>query len=35
MGFNVRQPGKIKREDLIMLVVAVVVVVALILWAVG
>jgi hypothetical protein len=29
------QPGKIKRGDLIMLVVAVVVVVALILWAVG
>ena len=29
------QPGKIKRGDLIMLAVAVVVVVALILWAVG
>jgi hypothetical protein len=29
------QPGKIKRGDLIMLVVAVVVVVALIIWAVG
>jgi len=29
------QPGRIKRGDLIMLVVAVVVVVALILWAVG
>jgi hypothetical protein len=29
------QPGKIKRGDLIMLVIAVAVVVALILWAVG
>jgi len=35
MGFNAMQPGKIKRGDLIMLVVAIVVFVALILWAVG
>lgn len=35
MGFNAMQPGKIKRGDLIMLVIAVAVVVALILWAVG
>jgi len=35
VGFNAMQPGKIKRGDLIMLVIAVAVVVALILWAVG
>ena len=35
MGFNAMQPGKIKRGDLIMLVVAVVVVVVLIFWALG
>jgi hypothetical protein len=35
MGFNAMQPGKIKRGDLIMLAVAIIVVVALILWAVG
>ena len=34
MGFNAMQPGKIKRGDIIMLVAAVVVIVALVLWAV-
>ena len=34
MGFNAMQPGKIKRADLVMLVAAAVVIVALIVWAV-
>lgn len=34
MGFNAMQPGKIKKGDVVMLVVAVVVLVALIVWAV-
>lgn len=34
MGFNAMQPGKIKRADILMLVSAVVVIVALIVWAV-
>ncbi len=34
MGFNAMQPGKIKRADIVMLVVAAVVLVALIVWAV-
>jgi hypothetical protein len=34
MGFNAMQPGKIKRADIIMLVAAAVVIVALIVWAV-
>lgn len=34
MGFNAMQPGKIKRADLIMLVAAAVVIVALIVWAI-
>ncbi len=33
MGFNAMQPGRIKRGDLIMLVSALVVVVALVVWA--
>jgi len=33
MGFNAMQPGKIKRSDLVMLLAAVVVVVALVVWA--
>jgi len=33
MGFNAMQPGKIKRGDIVMLVVAIVVVLALIVWA--
>lgn len=33
MGFNAMQPGKIKKADLIMLAAAIVVVVALIVWA--
>jgi hypothetical protein len=33
MGFNYQQPGKIKRGDWIMLIAAVVVVVALTIWA--
>ena len=34
MGFNAMQPGKIKRADLIMLVAAAVVIVALVVWAI-
>jgi hypothetical protein len=34
MGFNAMQPGKTKRADLIMLVAAIVIVAALVLWAV-
>jgi hypothetical protein len=33
MGFNYQQPGKIKRGDWIMLIAAVVVLVALTIWA--
>lgn len=33
MGFNAMQPGKIKRGDLILLISALVVVVALVVWA--
>ena len=33
MGFNAMQPGKIKRGDVIMLVAAIVVLLALIVWA--
>lgn len=35
MGFNVMQPGRLKRGDLIFFLVGVVVIVALILWAVS
>ena len=34
MGFNAMQPGKIKRGDIIMLIAAIVVVLALVIWAV-
>lgn len=34
MGFNAMQPGKIKRGDVIMLAAAVVIVVALVVWAI-
>jgi hypothetical protein len=34
MGFNAMQPGKIKKGDIVMLVAAIVVVFALIVWAV-
>jgi hypothetical protein len=34
MGFNYQQPGKIRRGDWIMLIAAVVVIGALVLWAV-
>jgi hypothetical protein len=34
MGFNYRQPGSIKRGDWIMLIAAVVIVAALVIWAV-
>lgn len=34
MGFNAMQPGKIRRGDLIMLVAAIAVIVALVVWAV-
>ena len=35
MGFNAMQPGKIKRGDLLYLLAAVVVIVALVLWAIS
>ena len=35
MGFNAMQPGRIKRGDLLYLAAAIVVVVALVVWAVG
>jgi hypothetical protein len=35
VGFNAMQPGKIKRGDVIMLVAAVVIVVALVVWAIS
>jgi hypothetical protein len=34
MGFNAMQPGKVKRGDILFLVAAVVVIAALVLWAV-
>jgi hypothetical protein len=34
MGFNAMQPGKIKKGDIVMLVAAIAIVVALIVWAV-
>ncbi len=34
MGFNAMQPGKIKRGDVVFLVSAIVVIAALVLWAV-
>jgi hypothetical protein len=34
VGFNAMQPGKIKRGDIVMLVAAIVVVLALVIWAV-
>lgn len=33
MGFNAMQPGKIKRGDLLFLLAAVIVIVALVIWA--
>jgi hypothetical protein len=33
MGFNYQQPGKIKKADLIVFAVALVVIVALVVWA--
>ena len=33
MGFNVRQPGKVNRADIVMLACAIVVFAALIIWA--
>jgi hypothetical protein len=35
VGFNAMQPGKIKRGDVIMLVAAIVIVVALVVWAIS
>jgi len=35
MGFNTMQPGKIKRGDLVFLLVGIAVIVALIVWAVS
>jgi hypothetical protein len=35
MGFNAMQPGRIKRGDLLYLAAAIVVIVALVVWAVG
>jgi hypothetical protein len=34
VGFNAMQPGKIKRADIVMLVAAIVVIVALVVWAI-
>lgn len=34
MGFNAMRPGKVKTADLVMLVVAIVVIVALVIWAI-
>jgi hypothetical protein len=34
MGFNAMQPGKVKRGDLIMLIVAILVIAGLVIWAV-
>jgi hypothetical protein len=33
MGFNAMQPGKIKKADLIMLAAAIIVLIALVVWA--
>jgi hypothetical protein len=35
VGFNAMQPGRLKRGDLIFLVVGVVVIVALVVWAIS
>lgn len=35
MGFNAMQPGRIKRGDVIMLVAAIVIVIALVVWAIS
>ena len=35
MGFNAMRPGRIKRGDLLYLAAAIVVIVALVVWAVG
>jgi hypothetical protein len=35
MGFNTMQPGKVKRGDLVFLLVGVAVIIALIVWAVS
>jgi hypothetical protein len=34
MGFNAMQPGKVKRGDIVFLVAAIVVIAALVVWAV-
>ena len=35
MGFNAMQPGKVKKADIVMLVAAVVIIAALVIWAVA
>lgn len=35
MGFNAMQPGRIKRGDVIMLIAAIVIVIALVVWAIS
>jgi hypothetical protein len=35
VGFNAMQPGKIKRGDVVMLVAAIVIVIALVVWAIS
>jgi hypothetical protein len=35
VGFNAMQPGRIKRGDVIMLVAAIVIVIALVVWAIS
>jgi hypothetical protein len=35
VGFNAMQPGRIKRGDVIMLIAAIVIVIALVVWAIS
>ena len=35
MGFNAMQPGKVKKGDLIMLVIGILVLIGLVVWAIG
>jgi hypothetical protein len=35
MGFNAMQPGKVKKADVIVLVISLAVIVALVLWAIS
>ena len=35
MGFNAMQPGKVKKGDLIMLAIGILVLIGLVVWAIG